>query len=189
MTGPLFGALLGPSLLAAALALCVRPYRAWVGAVGAVLSLGAVAAAWARAGRVLAGQVPTWGPGEVLRVDALSAVLALCVTFVAALAAWLGPGLGSNEGLGVVEIRRFRVFSSLFASTMLVAVTTNNVAIMWVAVEATTITSAVLIPLHVSKASVEDVEIHPDRLRRDRARVRGHGGRLLRFHEPGGRGG
>jgi hydrogenase-4 component F len=38
---------------------------------------------------------------------------------------------------------------------MLIAVTANNVAIMWVAVEATTIASALLIPLHVSKASVE----------------------------------
>jgi hydrogenase-4 component F len=38
---------------------------------------------------------------------------------------------------------------------MLVAVTTNNVALMWVAVEATTITSAVLVPLHPSPASVE----------------------------------
>jgi hydrogenase-4 component F len=155
VTGGLFGALLAPSLLAAALAFCVRPYRAWVGAVGAVLSLGALAAALALAGRVLAGLVPTWGPGAVLRADALSAVLALCVAFVAALAAWLGPGLGSDEGLGPVEVRRFRVFSSLFAFTMLAAVTTDNVAIMWVAVEATTITSAVLIPLHVSTASVE----------------------------------
>ena len=38
---------------------------------------------------------------------------------------------------------------------MLVAVTTDNVAVMWVAIEATTITSAVLVPLHRSRASVE----------------------------------
>jgi len=153
--GLLFGALLLPSLLSAVLALLVRPYRAWVGAAGAVLSLGAVLAALGLTGRVLAGQVPTWGPGDVLRADALSALLALCVAFVTALTAWLGPGLGSDEGLGAPEVRRFRIFANLFAFTMLTAVTTNNVAIMWVAVEATTITSAVLIPLHVSKASVE----------------------------------
>jgi hydrogenase-4 component F len=34
-------------------------------------------------------------------------------------------------------------------------VTSNNVGFMWIAVEATTITSALLIPLHVTKASVE----------------------------------
>lgn len=153
--GALFIGLLGPSLLSALLALVVRPYRLWVGGVNAVLSLGAVAAALTLAGRVVAGQVPTWGPSELLRADALSALLALCVAFVAALAALLGPGLGGDEGLDHDRVRRFRIFANLFAFTMLAAVTTNNVAIMWVAVEATTITSAVLIPLHVTKASVE----------------------------------
>jgi len=107
------------------------------------------------AGRVLAGATPTWGPGEMMRVDALSALLAVCVAFVAALAAWLGPGLGRDAHYGPGQARRFRIFSSLFAFTMLAAVTANNVAVMWVAIEATTITSALIIPLTVSKASVE----------------------------------
>jgi hydrogenase-4 component F len=38
---------------------------------------------------------------------------------------------------------------------MLVAVTANNVGVMWIAIEATTIVSAVIVPLTVSKASVE----------------------------------
>ena len=153
--GGLFAMLLGPSVLSALLALLVRPYRVAVGAANAALSLVSLAAAFALAGRVLAGEVPTWGPGEIVRADALSALLAVCVTFVAALAAWLGPGLGSDEGLDGARVRRFRIFANLFAFTMLAAVTTNNVAVMWVAIEATTITSAVLIPLHVTKASVE----------------------------------
>ena len=153
--GGLFAMLLGPSVLSALLALLVRPYRVAVGAANGALSLVSLAAAFALAGRVLAGEVPTWGPGEIVRADALSALLAVCVTFVAALAAWLGPGLGSDEGLDGARVRRFRIFANLFAFTMLAAVTTNNVAVMWVAIEATTITSAVLIPLLVSKASVE----------------------------------
>jgi hydrogenase-4 component F len=151
--GGVFAALLGPSLLSAFIALCVRPYRRGVGAANALLALVALAAAGRLAGQVLAGEAPTWG--ELLRVDALSALLALCVTFVTALAAWLGPGLGSDEGLDGARARRFRIFANLFAFTMLAAVTTDNVAVMWIAIEATTITSAVLIPLHVSKASVE----------------------------------
>jgi hydrogenase-4 component F len=153
--GGVFALLLGPALLSALLALSVRSYRVWVGAANAALSLGSLAAAFLLAGHVLAGEVPTWGPGEILRADALSALLALCVAFVAALAAWLGPGLGSDEGLDGARVRRFRIFVNLFAFTMLAAVTTNNVAVMWIAIEATTITSAVLIPLHVTKASVE----------------------------------
>jgi hydrogenase-4 component F len=150
-----FLALLGSPVLAALLAALARPYRAWAGAAGALLSLLSLVAALRLAGRVLAGATPTWGPGEMMRVDALSALLAVCVSFVAALAAWLGPGLGRDAHYGPGQARRFRIFSSLFAFTMLAAVTANNVAVMWVAIEATTITSALIIPLTVSKASVE----------------------------------
>ncbi|HMB33583.1 MAG TPA: hydrogenase 4 subunit F, partial [Methylomirabilota bacterium] len=53
------------------------------------------------------------------------------------------------------QVRRFRIFVNLFTFTMLFAVTSNNVGFMWIAIEATTITSALLIPLQVTKASVE----------------------------------
>jgi hydrogenase-4 component F len=76
------------------------------------------------------------------------------VSVVGALAAWLGPGLG-DDGWDAGQARRFRIFANLFTFTMLFAVTTDNVGFMWVAIEATTITSALLIPLHASKPSVE----------------------------------
>ena len=149
-----FALLLAPSLLSALLALAVRPYRAAVGWANAALSLVAVAGAITLWVRVLRGEVPVAGADDLLRADALSTLLALCVSGVAALAAWLGPGLG-DDGWGARQARRFRIFANLFAFTMLFAVTTDNVGFMWVAIEATTITSAVLIPLHASKASVE----------------------------------
>ncbi len=86
-------------------------------------------------------------------VDALSALLALCVAGVSALAA-LARAWGADD-VRAGDAGRFHLFASLFAFTMLVAVTTDNVAVMWVAIEATTITSAVLVPLHRSRASVE----------------------------------
>ncbi|HEY7204833.1 MAG TPA: proton-conducting transporter membrane subunit [Methylomirabilota bacterium] len=147
----LFIALLAPPLLVAGLAVVDRGAGRAVGSVLALLALVPLAAALAVAARVAAGAVPTWGPGELFRVDALSALLALCVTFVSALALGLGPGPGEAAR----GIRRFRIFASLFSFTMLVAVTTGNVALMWVAIEATTITSAVLVPLHPSRASIE----------------------------------
>jgi hydrogenase-4 component F len=104
---------------------------------------------------VLDGWTPTWGATVLFRVDALSALLAACVAFVAALAALLGPRLGPDDHYTPAQVRRFRVFSSLFAFTMLVAVTANNVGVMWIAIEATTIASAVIVPLTVTKASVE----------------------------------
>jgi hydrogenase-4 component F len=148
-------ALVGAPLAAALAAALVRPYHRGVGVAGALLSTLSLAAALRLTGQVLAGAVPTWGPSDMMRVDALSALLAVCVAFVAALASWLGPGIGRDEHYTPAQARRFRIFSGLFSFTMLIAVTANNVAIMWVAVEATTIASALLIPLHVSKASVE----------------------------------
>jgi hydrogenase-4 component F len=148
----LFLVLLGAPLVAALLAVGGPAAPRPVAVLTGLLALGSLGAALGLAARVVAGGVPTWGPGELFRVDALSAVLAVCVAFVSALALGLGPGGGHESPR---EVRRFRIFASLFAFTMLVAVTTNNVAVMWVAIEATTITSALLVPLHVSRASVE----------------------------------
>jgi len=142
-------------MVSAALAALVRPYRRVVGWANALLALVSVGSALALWREVLVGRVVTSGPGELLRVDALSALLAFGVSVVGALAAWLGPGLGGEEDYDAAEIRRFRIFVNLFTFTMLFAVSTNNVGFMWIAIEATTITSAVLIPLHLSKASVE----------------------------------
>ena len=150
-----FALLLGPPLFAALLALAVRPYRPVVGRVNALLSLVSVSAAVAFWIHVLAGEILTSGPLEFLRADALSTLLAFCVSVVGALAAWLGPGMGADDGYDASEARRFRIFANLFTFTMLFAVTANNVGFMWIAIEATTITSAMLIPLHVTKASVE----------------------------------
>jgi hydrogenase-4 component F len=150
-----FHLLLAPPLLSASLALLMSPSRSVVAWANALLSLGPVWGALVLWAHVLAGEVLTAGPSELLRADALSALLAFCVSLVAALAAWLGPGLDPDGGYDAMQIRRFRIFGNLFAFTMLFAVTTNNVGFMWVAIEATTITSAVLIPLHLSKASVE----------------------------------
>ena len=154
MSSP-FVALLLPPLLAAAAALVLPPRRRAAGMLHAVLGLVSLLAALRLAALVLEGWTPTWGPTELFRADALSALLAGCVAFVAALAALLGPGLARDEHYTPTQVRRFRVFSSLFAFTMLVAVTANNVGVMWIAIEATTIASALIVPLTVSKASVE----------------------------------
>jgi hydrogenase-4 component F len=147
------GFLLGPPLLAAFLALVTVPYRRTVGWVNAGLALVSFGAAVRLGGRTVAGEVVVAGWHDVLRVDALSALLAACVSTVTALSAWLGPGL--DHGDDPRRARRFQIYANLFAFTMLFAVTTNNVGLMWVAIEATTITSAMLSALDVTKASVE----------------------------------
>jgi len=147
--------LLGPPLFGALLAVAVKPYRRFVGWTNAVLSLLSLWAAVALWRHILGGVALTAGPQEFLRADALSTLLAFCVSVVGSLAAWLGPGMGGDDGYDDAQARRFRIFGNLFTFMMLSAVVSNNVGFMWIAIEATTITSAMLIPLHVTKASVE----------------------------------
>ncbi len=122
-------------------------------------------AAW-----VVAGQVPVWSIRlswlnleEVLRADSLSAILVVCVSAVASLALFLSPGLGrqvQNPHWGELaykpnQLRRYHVFTNLFIAAMLMAVTANNVGVMWITIEATTVFSAFIIPLKLNKASIE----------------------------------
>jgi hydrogenase-4 component F len=152
----LFVALLLPPLLAAAFAAAVRRYRSFVGRIGVVLSIVSLAAAIGLARTIaLGGDPPTFGPGDVLRADALSALAAVCVAFATVIVLALGPGLRSARQYSRAKLRRFHILINLFAAVMLFAVTTNNVGFMWVAIEATTLVSAVLIPLSLTKGSVE----------------------------------
>lgn len=148
--------LLFPSLVAALLAATVRPYRALVGWINALLSLAALAAALHFAGHaVRGGEAPIFGPGELLRADGLSAPLMLMVAAVASLTLFLSPGLDGQTTYSASQLRRYQLFINLFIFSMLLAVAANNVAIMWIAIEATTIFSALLISLTRTKTSVE----------------------------------
>jgi hydrogenase-4 component F len=155
--------LLFPPIIAALLAASVRPYRTWVGWVNACLSLISLSAALTFAGRAVAGSAaPTWGLEfaslglrDVLRADSLSALLMVCVAAVASLTLLLGPGLSPESVYTAGQLRHYHVFINLFIAAMLLALAANNVGLLWIAVEATTIFSAFVIPLKLSKAAVE----------------------------------
>jgi hydrogenase-4 component F len=148
--------LLLPSLIAAALAALVRPHRALVGWINALLSLVALGAAINFAGHAARGDVaPVFGPGGLLRADGLSALMMVCVAAVASLVLFLSPGYGRETQYTPSQLRRYQFFINLFIFSMLLAVSANNVGVMWIAIEATTIFSALLIPLTLTKSSVE----------------------------------
>jgi hydrogenase-4 component F len=155
--------LLLPPLLAALLAFVIRPYRRWVGWVNAWLSLVSLGAALAFAAQAAAGErAPTWGTlvgplnlENVLRADSLSSLLMVCIAAVATLTLFLSPGLGRDDRYDGFQLRRYQGFINLLIMVMLVAVAANNVGVMWISIEATTIASAFIIPLTLSKASVE----------------------------------
>lgn len=165
-----FFLLIFPPLLAALIGSLVRPYRTFVGWIGAWLSLISLGAAFGFVAQVINGQTPTWGLklewlnlDEVLRADSLSALLMVCVTVVATLALFLSPGLGrqiqnphwGELAYGPNQLRRYHVFINLFIAAMLLAVSANNVGVMWITIEATTVFSAFIIPLKLNKASIE----------------------------------
>ncbi len=164
--------LLLPPVLAALIAFIVRPYRPYVGWVNAALGLVSLGAALNFARQAIAlgfpftGEVQnaatsgviinSLGLVDVLRADSLSALLMVCVAGVSTLSLFLSPGLWPDDGYYTQpQLRRFQIFFNLFVGSMLLAVSANNVGLMWIAVEATTIFSAFIIPLKVSKTSVE----------------------------------
>src|SRR5260370_19647147 len=148
--------LLLPSLLGALIAIIVRRFRAWVGWLNAFVSLVAFGAALSFGGGAISGiGAPVFGPSEFLRADGLSALLMVLVTAVSTLTLFLSPGLGRQTRYDESQLRRYHIFINLFIVAMLLAVSANNVGIMWVALEATTVFSAMIIPLRLTKWSVE----------------------------------
>ncbi|HEV8142599.1 MAG TPA: proton-conducting transporter membrane subunit [Methylomirabilota bacterium] len=87
--------------------------------------------------------------GGFLRADALSAWMVALIGVVAALAALEAPPYARGAA------HRFYPFFHLFVFTMLLAVTTDDVGFMWVAVEGTTLASVFLVNFERTRASLE----------------------------------
>ena len=150
-------ALIGVPLLAAgALALVKAPRQAdrlHLAASGLTAAL----AAWVVA-MAARDQVPE-APAAALRADPLSAFMVALVAGVALLAGLALPAwLEVETATGRVTAGRAVVARSLFhlfVLSMLLAVTTDNVGLMWVAVEGTTLASVFLITVERRRGSVE----------------------------------
>jgi hydrogenase-4 component F len=147
------------ALAAAALLLSPRRFHRLVEAA----SLGAAGLAFLAslrlAARCLREGAVGYGFGDFLRLDALSALLAVVVSGVAFVSLCSGAGylrrLRDRGHLDDTRLGRYYLLTNLFAFTMLLAVVANSVGVMWVAIEATTITTAFLIGLERSKSALE----------------------------------
>ncbi|HWP45387.1 MAG TPA: hydrogenase 4 subunit F [Blastocatellia bacterium] len=92
-----------------------------------------------------------------LRVDALSALMVVIITTLGAIAALYSLGYVRAE-IAAQHSARARAFFALFHGfifTMLIAVTTDNLGVMWVAVEGTTLATVFLVNLHNTGTSLE----------------------------------
>lgn len=112
----------------------------------------------ATAGQFLAGGIPA-AFGDALRVDGLSALVLVLCGFVGLLSAAYGVGyLRRNERRGLVTRRMRREFYGLipaYVFAMLFVSVSNNLGVLWIAVELTTLASVFLITFHDRDTSLE----------------------------------
>jgi hydrogenase-4 component F len=142
-------------LAAVAAAVGWRPVTAWGAPViaGTVTILGGLLAA-----RVLADG-PVTALDGLLRVDALSAFMIIVIGGVALVATTYGVSYiaaelrhGHTDPRGA---RRYGALVQVFVAAMLGAVITDNLGLLWVAIEATTVATAFLVGHRHSRGSLE----------------------------------
>jgi hydrogenase-4 component F len=108
--------------------------------------------------RFLRGDVPA-AFGDALRVDGLSALVLVLCGFVGLLSGVYGIGyLRRNEARHLVTPRMRREFYGLipaYVFAMLLVAMSNNLGILWIAVELTTLASVFLVTFHDRETSLE----------------------------------
>ena len=130
-----------------------RPAVAWLGATSSavVLMLGiAFAVRVERAGPVGTG---------VVRVDALGAFMVIVIGAVSLLATVRSVSYLTDEVTrGHSTLRHAALYSTLvqgFIAAMLLAVVANNLGVLWVAIEATTVVTTFLVGHHRTRSALE----------------------------------
>ncbi|RMD80692.1 MAG: hydrogenase 4 subunit F [Gammaproteobacteria bacterium] len=140
----------------AALALA-GPVR-WAGWANVAVSGLTLGAALLLAGEVLAtGGASAWG--GLLRVDAFNVFLVALTAFVGTTTAIFSrPYMGHVVGSGRLPrgaLRLYHAMFQLFLFSMLLALTTDNLGVLWVAVEGATLATVLLVSLYRTPESVE----------------------------------
>ncbi|HYC14798.1 MAG TPA: hydrogenase 4 subunit F, partial [Stellaceae bacterium] len=155
---PLEMLLLLASPLAGGFTLALVGHRPRAAEVNAGFSALTFASAAALVARVVAG-----GPFEAFDrqffVDSLNVFLVALTAFVGMTTALFSrPYMRIERGHGRVSDGGMRLYHSMyqmFTFTMLLVLTTNNLGIMWVAMEAATLTTVLLVALYRTHASLE----------------------------------
>jgi hydrogenase-4 component F len=134
----------------------------WSRRVGEALTLTGLtltcALCFATASQFLGGAIPS-AFDDALRVDGLSALVLVLCSITGLLAAAYGIGyLRRNEARGLVTPRmrlEFAILTPVYVFAMLLVAMSNNLGIMWIAVELTTLASVFLVAFHNRDTSLE----------------------------------
>jgi hydrogenase-4 component F len=110
-----------------------------------------------------AGSVSMWN--GFLHADALSALAGLLTSGVALVCAANAVGylradeaagaLGEDDAAVLEQYRKYYALTPLLVGSMLLVTTANNLGVMWVAIEATTLTSVFLVMFYGKNTSLE----------------------------------
>ena len=151
-------ALLLASPLAGGFALALFGHRDRAAELNIAFSLLTFVAAAALVARVGA-EGPLLAAGAQFFVDSLNVFLVALTAFVALTTAlFSAPYMRVERDKGKVSPGGLRLYHSmyqLFSLAMLVVLTTNNLGVMWVAMEAATLTTVLLVALYRTHASLE----------------------------------
>jgi hydrogenase-4 component F len=132
-----------------------RPHVESVNLVGAGATL--VVGLWVASDVILTGQRSALG--DLLFVDALSALMIAIIVVVGGCAALYSVSyLRHDVAAGEVSLKHAAWYYPGFHAfmwTMLVTVTVNNLGLLWVAIEATTLASALLVGFYRTRAALE----------------------------------
>jgi len=155
MTGLLLAAILTP--IAASIATVVGGWRRVTATLilfSAVTVLGCGVALGFRI-----GSGTRFAFGGLLRVDALTVTMLIVIGVVATLATWAGIGyLDAELAHDHTDLRGARAYGALiaaFLAAMVVAVCANNIGVIWVAIEATTVITAFLVGHRRTRGALE----------------------------------
>jgi hydrogenase-4 component F len=144
--------------LVSGLALTVVGERAWAPNLNIIASGGTFLAAALLTVEVVAGG-PRFAFGEMFFIDSLNVFLVTLTAFVGLTTSIFSSPYMKNEAehgrLTKPRLRLYKSMYQLFMFTMLAALTTNNLGILWVAMEAATLTTVLLVSLYRTPASLE----------------------------------
>lgn len=155
MTGLLLAAILAP--LAASIASLITGWRRTTATLTALSATTVLACAVAMG--FWMGSGAQFGLGGLLRADALTVVMLVVIGIVGTLATAASIGYIDTElAHGHIDGRSARLYGVLtpaFLCAMVLAVCANNIGVIWVAIEATTVITAFLVGHRRTRTALE----------------------------------
>jgi len=138
--------------LAGAAALAAMPWRPLSAALNAAVSLASFLASlsllWVRP-----------AADDLLFVDDFNIYLLVLTTLVAFTTAWFNASYIAHEvesgRLTPATLRFYHAMYQVLSFAMLLALAANNIGLMWVAIEAATLTTVVMVSLYRTRAAIE----------------------------------